>query len=75
MWQGAIWRAMARYGVLWRVFFRLRHSFLLYVMSFLIGDTSILVFVNFLLLVIELILLKVVIFNINLYLCGNIILN
>ena len=49
---------MARYGVLWRVFFRLRHSFLLFVMSFLIGDTSIVVFVNFLLLVIDLTLLK-----------------
>ena len=57
-WQGVIWRAMARYGVLWRVFFRLRHSFFLFVMSFQTGDTSIVVFVNFLLLVIDLTLLK-----------------
>ena len=49
---------MARYGVLWRVFFRLRHGFLLFVMSFLIGDTGIVVFVKFLLLVIDLTLLK-----------------
>ena len=34
-WQGVIWCAMARYGVLWRVFFRLIHSFfsLCYVFS------------------------------------------
>ena len=49
---------VAHYGVLWRMFFRLRHSFLLFVMSFQIGDTSIVVFVNFLLLVIDLTLLK-----------------
>lgn len=55
---GVIWRAMARYDVLLRVFFRLRHSFLLFIMSFQIGDTSIVVFVNFLLLVIDLTLLK-----------------
>ena len=58
VWQGVIWRAMARYGVLWRVFFRLRHGFLLFVMSFLIGDTGIVVFVKFLLLVIDLTLIK-----------------
>ena len=47
-------RDMARHGA----FFRLRHSFLLFVMSFEIRDTSIVVFVNFLLLVIDLTLLK-----------------
>ena len=49
---------MARHGALWRMFFRLRHIFLLFVMSFQIGDTSIVIFVNFLLLVIDLTLLK-----------------
>ena len=52
---------MARHGALWRVMtrvFSFETQFFLFVMSFQIGDTSIVVFVNFLLLVIDLTLLK-----------------